>query len=390
MAGDRASWEVIGEPLGGGGQSEVYLVRRPQRRDERRRAIGRILESDPWGTHMAETREPRTGELATAVLDYARPEAPSELGAMKVFKIRDGEEQAKNRLSTEVKVLLDNTTTGLPKLLDSNVAERWLVTEYFPEGTLEHNFAKYKGDVVAALKAFLSLVTTVAALHAQGIVHRDIKPANVFVRRNDELVLGDFGIAFLPDLPARLTPTNETVGPHDYMPPWAEGGRLGEVDACFDIYMLGKLLWCMVSGRLRLQREWFERPENNLTKQFPNDPAMHIVNVILNRCVVTEREQCKTSASDLILIASAYIQMLERGGQDLHRGVPRPCRVCGVGYYQSEGYAQTQPPIPKDSAVGLRLWRIGTSENSSLHVHPFVCDRCGHVQFFTRNAPTGS
>ena len=78
-----------------------------------------------------------------------------------------------------------------------------------------------------------------------------------------------------------------------------------------------------------------------------------------------------TSASDLILIVSAYIQMLERGGQDLHRGVPRPCRVCGVGYYQREGYAQTQPPIPKDSAVGLRLWRIGTSEVSSLPVHPF-------------------
>src|SRR5580692_6941245 len=34
--------------------------------------------------------------------------------------------------------------------------------------------------------------------------------------------------------------------------------------------------------------------------------------------------------------------------QDLHRGVPRPCRVCGEGYYQSKGYAQTQPPIPKD------------------------------------------
>lgn len=59
---------------------------------------------------MADTREQRTGEFATAVLDYARTEAPSELGAMKVFKIRDDEEQAKNRLSMEVKVLVDNTT----------------------------------------------------------------------------------------------------------------------------------------------------------------------------------------------------------------------------------------------------------------------------------------
>jgi serine/threonine protein kinase len=37
-------------------------------------------------------------------------------------------------------------------------------------------------------------VQTVAALHQEGYVRRDIKPANVFIRTNDELVLGDFGI----------------------------------------------------------------------------------------------------------------------------------------------------------------------------------------------------
>ena len=82
-------------------------------------------------------------------------------------------------------------------------------------------------------------MNTVALLHDENVVHRDIKSANVFVRQDDELVLGDFGIVYLPDQPARLTRTNESVGPHDYMPPWTDaGGRLEKVHTNFDVYML--------------------------------------------------------------------------------------------------------------------------------------------------------
>jgi len=138
---------------------------------------------------------------------------------MKRFKIRDDEQQSLDRLKQEVQILKQNRP-GLPKLLDSNESERWMVTEYFPEGTLEDNILRYKGKPDLALRAFLSLVNTVKAIHADDIVHRDIKPANVFVRSDEELVLGDFGIVFVPDQPVRLTRTDESVGPHDYMPPW--------------------------------------------------------------------------------------------------------------------------------------------------------------------------
>jgi serine/threonine protein kinase len=335
---------------------------------------------------VAETRLASTGEFANAVANYAREERVSELGALKEFKLRSDEQQATSRLKQEVDVLRDGRP-GLPGLLDFNLKERWMVTEYFPNSTLENNHSKYKGDVRRGLKAFLSLARTVAALHSQGMIHRDIKPANVFVRQDDELVLGDFGIVFLPDQPVRLTRTLETVGPHDYVPPWAEaGGRLVDVTSKVDIYMLGKLLWCMVSGRLRLLREWYNRPDYDLTAIFPDDPAMHMVNVILKRCLVESADQCETSASDLVLIASVYVQMLERGGQLLHGGIPRPCRVCGHGHYRSDTLPASQPPIPKDQPVGIRL-SLGGSDSASLPVYPYVCDTCGHVEFFTRPAP---
>jgi serine/threonine protein kinase len=219
MEGNRANWEVVGDPLGSGGQSEVFLVRDPGRINARQKDINQIFSFSPWGASMDETRVTRTGEFAEAIADYARDERKSELGAMKVFsKLRDagaeGEQQAVNRLRQEIEVL-GTGCDGLPKLLDFNLNERWMVTEYFPARSLEYNFSKYKGNVALAFKAFLSLVKTVAALHTEGIVHRDIKPANVFVREDNQLVLGDFGIVYLPNQPNRPTRTGESVGPHD-------------------------------------------------------------------------------------------------------------------------------------------------------------------------------
>ena len=140
--------------------------------------------------------------------------------------------------------ILKQTRPGLPKLLDSNESERWIVTELFSKVRLKTTSTTIRGIPRWLSRHSSSLVNTVTKLHDEGIVHRDIKPANVFVRELDDLVLGDFGIVYLPDQPARLTRTNESVGPHDYMPPWAEtDGRLDKVETNFDV-----ICWVSCSG----------------------------------------------------------------------------------------------------------------------------------------------
>jgi serine/threonine protein kinase len=324
---------------------------------------------------------------SVAALDFARDEYPSELGALKVYDRRnrgpEAENEALGRLQREIGVL-EQRRPGLLKILDSNESEGWIVTEYCHRGTLDKHLYRYKGNAKGALKSFCSLVETVAGLHLQKepIVHRDIKPQNIFLGDTDELLLGDFGIVFLPNQPERLTVTGESVGPHDYMPPWALlGERLETIDPNFDVYMLGKVLWCMVAGRLKLPFQYHRDPRFDLTVLYPNDPAMNAINRILDKCIVERPELCLSSAHDLRLMVNAFLAMMERHGQLLNDDVPRPCRVCGVGYYKPEKPMTGQP----NATVGLQLSRVADNVNEHigvLRLQPFTCDKCKHVQFF--------
>jgi serine/threonine protein kinase len=385
MNGQLDNWEKV-DDLGEGGQSNVILVRGLKRIKGRKGGIQRILDSNPWGTVMDNTRELRTGQFADAVVEYARPESPTELGALKIFKLRETSPQEKQealgRLRQEIAVLVQNRE-GLSRLLDANEEEGWIVTEYFPELALENHPSKYRGKVAPALRAFRSLVETVASLHRDGYIHRDIKPANVFIRNNDKLVLGDFGIVYAPSAPDRMTKSLERVGPRDYIPLWANlGERLENVRPSIDVYMLGKLLWSMVDGRAVLPRECYSDPELDfdLTEKFPNDPHMYAINRILDKSVVAQERNCLPSADDLLLMVEEFLSIIERGGQLLQDDIPRPCHVCGKGFYKPE-------PLRQDTTTGvLRIWFTGAQDHGieKLGVRPFVCDNayCGHIQFF--------
>jgi len=373
----KVDWEYVA-PLGGGGQSNVSLVRSPERVTERAKCIVDIVRAVSSGEGKV---------LAEATWMYARPELPSELGALKVFKIppeskggapKPGTKhhRAVQRLKNEIK-MLERGRPGLPRLLHSDVANRRIVTEYFPERSLDKNPVRYKGQVARALRAFRSVVQTVVDLHAENCVHRDIKPANIFVRSDDDLVLGDFGIVFVADQAERVTFVDERVGPRDFMPDWADRTeRLENVESNIDIYELGKLLWCMVAGKPKLPREHFTKPEFDLTVQFPGNPDMYLINRILNHCVSEDPKKC-ISAGDLLSIVDVSLAALERGGQLIAAGVPRPCRVCGVGHYQVEKLATTH------TSGSIRMW-VGHAGGDTVRipVQVLACDSCGHVEFF--------
>ena len=109
---------------------------------------------------------------------------------------------------------------ALVRILDVDDSGMCFVMEFFSGGTLANDLNLFQGNVLGALRAVRPIVDAVGVLHRAGVVHRDIKPDNVFLRADQSLVLGDFGLAIKLDNQERLTDTFENVGTRDYQPPW--------------------------------------------------------------------------------------------------------------------------------------------------------------------------
>ncbi|MEO1618239.1 MAG: serine/threonine-protein kinase [Planctomycetota bacterium] len=83
--------------------------------------------------------------------------------------------------------------------------------------------------------------------HNHGIVHRDLKPSNLFLTRDGNVKLGDFGIA--RDLTAGdLTAGGITVGTHAYMAPEQITGDQN-LSGKADLYALGCCMFEMLTAR---------------------------------------------------------------------------------------------------------------------------------------------
>lgn len=83
--------------------------------------------------------------------------------------------------------------------------------------------------------------------HNHSVIHRDLKPGNLFLTRDAQVKLGDFGIA-RDQHSADLTNQGLTVGTHAYMAPEQITGQ-ETISGKVDLYALGCCLFEMLSGR---------------------------------------------------------------------------------------------------------------------------------------------
>ncbi len=107
--------------------------------------------------------------------------------------------------------------------------------------------------VETVLRIGIELADALAAFHARGLVHRDVKPENVLLD-GERAILIDMGLvcakrdALPPDAEAE-----PLIGTPSYMSPeqWTPGGA---IDGRVDVYGLGCLLYELLTGALRHER----------------------------------------------------------------------------------------------------------------------------------------
>lgn len=196
----------------------------PRRRDE-----ATVVTATPAGAPFRLLREVARGGAGAVY------EAEDEvLGRRVAFKVYHGRSSDRASLEREARLASKLAGPGVLRVFDADPFEGWIALEWVPRGSVRDVLKSGQAAALAPIGPWaLSLARAIARVHEQGHVHADVKPANVMLRRADEAVLGDFGIA--QEIGAPGAP-----GSAGYVSPERIAGRAS--DPRDDVYGYGRIL----------------------------------------------------------------------------------------------------------------------------------------------------
>ena len=180
------TWEKIRELSSTTGQGNVWIVAKRGDSEPTERLLKALQLSIGKSIRTPEEIETGRRDFESAMHDFMAYKYV--LGAMKQLK-NPNDLEAKERLRTEIDVYEKISDPHLVALLDQNLSEDWIVTEFQPNKTLDDRLAQFRGNALETLHAIRGVVGVLAKMHSHGFTHRDFKPGNIFVGRTNQLVL---------------------------------------------------------------------------------------------------------------------------------------------------------------------------------------------------------
>lgn len=172
----------------------------------------------------------------------------------------------------------------------------YAVTELLEGQTLRERLSEGPMPLRKAMDTAVQVARGLAAAHDKGICHRDIKPENLFLTRDGQVKILDFGLAKLSPLDAgpldtesatvSKTAPGRLLGTVGYMSPEQARGR--PADARSDIFSFGAVLYEMVSGARAFHGDSAADTLGAILKEEPQplEEAAPTVSPVLDRIIM--------------------------------------------------------------------------------------------------------
>ena len=215
---------------------------------------------------------------------------------------------------------------GIVRILDSfsENLTAYIVMEYLDGMTLKQYLAEHGGKLPyeEAVEFILPVLAALQAVHKEGIIHRDISPDNIFITKDGEVKLLDFGAAryastgYSKSLSVILKPgyaPAEQYLSHGEQGPWS------------DVYATAATLYRMITGVV--PEEALERKEKDTLKppsalgaKLPKNAEKAILNALNVR--VENRTASAEEFEAQLLSTANVIRVTEKGEKRFNAKMP--------------------------------------------------------------------
>ena len=202
--------------------------------------------------------------------------------------------QLRQRFENEAKFMASLNNPNITRVLDIEEQDDTLaIVMELLEGEDLDERVKRSGPLAEdeAKVIFIQVLNAFEYAHSNGIVHRDIKPSNIFINKNNQVKILDFGIAKIFGTGNEMTQTGTQMGTPVYMSPEQVKGDKS-IDHRSDIYSLGITLYFLLVGKApyeSAEESSFEIFTKIVNDPIPNIPNQLFFDAIIQKAVEKER-----------------------------------------------------------------------------------------------------
>ncbi len=168
----------------------------------------------------------------------------------------------------EAQILAHLNHPGIIRLLDYDIEGRipFIVMQYAPNGSLrQHVPCEQRLPLPKVVSYAGQIAAAVQFAHDHHLIHRDVKPENILLDQQNELLLGDFGIAQLTRS-IRTRSVVDVTGTATYMAPEQFQGKPTRAS---DQYALGIMVYEWLTGRPPFLGTFFQLASQHIQTSVP-------------------------------------------------------------------------------------------------------------------------